>query len=381
MKNCFVCMPLTKVFSEVYAGIEKEVHDTLGGLWKCTKADDTRQPGMVTEKVVSSVLNADLVIAVVADPREANTINPNVMYELGIAHSFRRPTIVIGDSKSELPFDIRSVETILIDFSDPAFLSELRRALQHSLRGTGVLEELEKRRRPRNPVSMQLSGSRVFIEDLPWLWGYCDVLKREREATTVWEITRDLYWAGESLFFESIKEAIRQRRKHYFMVEDHAGVFRKVESIKNGLLREFSRNEINELIHFVAIEAKYFVLWPIAVVLYDADLATRQGGIICEPMQSQVGDDAFDTRVRELFLQHVKSGDLDGFEKKLLDFKWTDRRHEATFDICLDGRVVEALATSFMDIWNEKILEEAQKKSGDEKTALLNAWVIGGASE
>jgi len=83
MGNCFVCMPLINQFMEIYNEIEKEVKNILGGQWKCAKADDTRRPGMVTEKIVCALLNTDLVIAVVADPREANTINPNVMYELG----------------------------------------------------------------------------------------------------------------------------------------------------------------------------------------------------------------------------------------------------------------------------------------------------------
>jgi len=288
---------------------------------------------------------------------------------------------VVADIKSELPFDIRSVETLQIDFSNPAFLSDLRKLLQRSLRDPEVLDELEKRRIPSNPVTAPLSDSKIFIEDLPWLWGYCEVLKREREAATVWEITRDLFWPREALFFETIKEAIRKRRKHYFMVENSEGVLRKVEAIKHELQQELSKNEITELLHFVAIDTQYFVLWPIAVVLYDADLATRRGGIICEPMQSHVGEDSFDKLVRKLFLQHARSGDLDAFEQRILDLDWTQRRQEATFDIALDGKVVDDLATAFVKIWNEKIIEEAQKKAGDDKTALLNTWYIGGTGE
>lgn len=378
MRKCFVCMPLIEETRCIYTEIEKEIRATLGGQWRCEKADDTRRPGMIEEKIVHSLLNTDLVIAVVADPREENTINPNVMYELGIAHSFRKPTIVVADIRSKIPFDIHSVEAIQLDFSSPAVLQDLRKNLQCALQDPEVRNDLERRRLPRNPVTTQLGGARIFIEDLPWLWGYCDVLKREREAETVWEITRDLFWPGEALFFESLKEAIRKRRKHYFMVEDEAGVLRRVEAIKRELQQEFPLNELDRLLHFVAIETKYFVLWPIAVVLYDADRVKRRGGIICEPMQPLVGGDSFDKKIRDLFVQQAKSGDLEEFEKHLLDFDWTERRQEATFDISLDGRVVDALATSFAQIWNEKILEEAQKKSGDDKSALLNTWVIGG---
>jgi hypothetical protein len=382
MRDCFVCMPLIKEFQDVYSAIAKEIQEALGGQWKCSRADETSQPGMAAEKVIRSLLNSHLVIAVVADLREANSINPNVMYELGIAHSFRKPTIVVADKENELPFDIRPMETIQIDFSSPTFHADLQRLLQRALRSPQVVENLEKRRIASNPITSQLKGTRIFVEDLPWLWGYCEVLKREREAEVVWEITRDLFWPREALFFESIKEAIRKRRKHYFMVENDEGVLHRVKAIKNELHREFPKADVTELLHFVAIDKNYFVLWPIAIVLYDADSVKKgRGGIICEPMQSQVGDDKYDAVIRDLFEQQDRAGDLVAFEKSVLALDWTIRRQEATFDIALDDRVVDKLATSFVKIWNEKILEESQTKTGDERAALLNNWLIGGLSE
>jgi hypothetical protein len=121
------------------------------------------------------------------------------------------------------------------------------------------------------------------------------------------------------------------------------------------------------------------VLWPIAVVLFDADLVTRSGGIICEPMQSRVGGDLYDREVKSEFDRC--RGDLDLFQSALLEMDWTRRKRETTFDICLDSRVVGDLATSFKRIWNEKIVEEAQREIGEKKAALLNAWLIGGARE
>ena len=382
MKKCFVCMPLIDELHDVFTAVKKTIHDFMGGQWECVKADDTRRPGMVDEKIAHELLNADLVIAVIADPRTTNPINPNVMYELGIAHSFRKSTIVVADSKAKLPFDIQSVETIQIDFSSPDSIDELQVALQHSLRDSKVIDELEKKRTPRNPLTTQMADTRIFIEDLPWIWGYSDVLKRERAAMTTWEITSDLYWPSERLFFATITESLRRRKKHYFMIKEDPGMLQKMGKIKNELQRRgFPKIVVDELIHFVAIDRKYFVLWPIAVVLYDADLPTQQGGIICEPMQPQVGGDPYDKMIRELFDQYGKPDDLTVFERSLSELPWTSRRKEATFDIALDGRVVEKLAISFTQIWNEKILEEAQNKTGDEKATLINNWLIGGRGE
>jgi hypothetical protein len=386
MKNCFVCMPLIDELRAVYFdAILPEVKDAFGSLSQCNKADDLRLPGMITEKIVHALLNADLIIAVLADPREGNTINPNVMYELGIAHSFRRPTLLVADSMIELPFDLRSVEAIQLDFSRfhdggqrPSFLIDLRRALRLSLKSPRLQEDLERKRVARNPITTQLSGAQIFVEDLTWLWGYSRVLKREREAQTIWEITRDLFWGVEPLFFTSIKAAIRDERKHYFMVPEDEGIRRKVEAVKNQLLRDqVAQGEIDRFLHFVEIDPKHFLLWPISIVLYDADLVTSRGGIICEPMTSEVGKDGIDREYRDRFVEHVHSGgSLENFNVEL---DWIKRRSESTFDIELDSRVVDSLATSFAKIWNEKVLEEARKMTDEqEQSALLKNWQIRG---
>lgn len=385
MKNCFVLMPLIDELREVFDAISKELKNAFGDQCHCGKANDVRRPGMVTEKIVHEVLNTDLVIAVTADPRHAHYPNANVMYELGIAHSFRKPTILVADNNSALPFDLRAVETIQLDFTclneesrRSAFLSELRSELRHSFKAPDLLEVVGGKRIARNPLTTQLGGTQIFIEDLPWLWGYCQVLKREREAKSVWEITRDLFWPSEPLFFESIKAAISERRKHYFLVPEEEGVLRKADAIKKELQEYLPSDEIDKHLRFVAIDARHFHLWPIAIVLYDADLARNRGGIICEPMRSEVGTDTWDELIRERFVQYAKSGDLDGFQQHLAGLEWTERRKEATFDIRLDGRVVDSMATSFARIWNEKIREDAEKQTGDEGLSLLKTWLIRG---
>jgi hypothetical protein len=385
MKSCFVVMPLTPEYKELYDAITPEVKMAFGEQSHCHKADEERHPGMVTEKIVESILNADFVIAVTPDPRYANLPNPNVMYELGVAHSFRKPALLIADGKDGLPFDLRAVETIELDFSQfqeeghrATFLMEMRAALRRALRTPSLLESLDRRRIPRNPLTTQLGGRQIFIEDLPWLMGYCEVLKREREAKTVWEITRDLYWPSEPLYFESIKAAICDGRKHYFLVPNDDGVLRKADAVRRELQGYLPADEIDNHLRFVAIEPEHFLLWPIAIVLYDADYARNRGGIICEPMKSEVGLDTWDIEIRGLFVQYAKSGDLEGFQERLASLQWTERRRESTFDILLDGRVVDSIATAFVRIWNKRIREEAESKTGDEASALLKTWLIRG---
>jgi hypothetical protein len=289
----------------------------------------------------------------------------------------------VADNSNGLPFDLRAVETIQLDFSrfydesqSAAFLLDLRRALRLSLKAPELQDGSDRRRIPRNPITTQLSGTQVFVEDLPWLWGYADVLMREREAYSIWEITRDLFWGAEPLFFASIKAAIRDERKHYFMVPEDEGIRMKMVSIRNQLIHDqVTESEIDRLLHFVEIDPKHFLLWPISIVLYDADLVTSRGGIICEPMTSEVGHDQIDSHFRDKFIEHVRAG--GGLSTFNVDLDWIKKREEATFDIALDSRVVNSLATSFAKIWNERILEDARKMTDEqEQSALLKNWTI-----
>lgn len=65
------------------------------------RSDLDISPGAVTSRMLSELLQARIVIA------DLTGRNPNVFYELGVAHSFARPLILIAESVSSLPFDTK----------------------------------------------------------------------------------------------------------------------------------------------------------------------------------------------------------------------------------------------------------------------------------
>ncbi|MDE0572707.1 hypothetical protein ON058_04670 [Demequina sp. B12] len=70
------------------------------------RADGDANPGEVTPAIVKAILDAKLVVA------DLTGANPNVYYELAIAHAFRKPTIHIA-KPGELPrFDIKDSRVI-----------------------------------------------------------------------------------------------------------------------------------------------------------------------------------------------------------------------------------------------------------------------------
>jgi hypothetical protein len=72
------------------------------------RADLDPTPGPITAKMLSDLVNSSLVIV------DLTGRNPNVFYELGIAHSFARPMIAIADSVKNLPFDAKDERVIEI---------------------------------------------------------------------------------------------------------------------------------------------------------------------------------------------------------------------------------------------------------------------------
>lgn len=70
------------------------------------RSDLDISPGAVTSRMLSELLQARIVIA------DLTGRNPNVFYELGVAHSFARPLILIAESVSSLPFDTKDERVI-----------------------------------------------------------------------------------------------------------------------------------------------------------------------------------------------------------------------------------------------------------------------------
>jgi len=76
------------------------------------RADEDSDPGMIGDRMISDVINAELIVADLTD------LNPNAFYELGIRHSTEKPMIHIARSGTDLPFDAVPHRTIFVDLTD-----------------------------------------------------------------------------------------------------------------------------------------------------------------------------------------------------------------------------------------------------------------------
>lgn len=71
------------------------------------RADEVYGTGAIIEDIYTEMLQSDICLADVTNK------NPNVSYELGMAHAANKPTIIITQNTSDVPFDYRHLRHIV----------------------------------------------------------------------------------------------------------------------------------------------------------------------------------------------------------------------------------------------------------------------------
>lgn len=124
-KCCFVIMPfggwLDTYYEEIYApAIE-------AASMKATRADDLYRPGNIVNDIWNYTKSADIILA------DLTSKNPNVFYELGLAHAITKPAVLITASIEDIPFDLRSLRVLVYDKNLHNWGEELRNKITKAL--------------------------------------------------------------------------------------------------------------------------------------------------------------------------------------------------------------------------------------------------------
>ena len=97
-KRVFVIMPFQEEFFEMYEMLKMEFSDN----YEFINAGDEGNQQNILRDIIEPIYQSDIIIA------DLTGLNPNVMYELGIAHTFNKKTIIITkDDLAQLPFDLK----------------------------------------------------------------------------------------------------------------------------------------------------------------------------------------------------------------------------------------------------------------------------------
>lgn len=124
MPNCFVVMPFRPELRYLFLFIKQHIEDRYAGT-SCERGDATVLTVPLLDKISNYIKRADVVIA------DCTGRNPNVFYELGMAHALGKPVVLItADKDAEVPTDIRAFEYIRYEGDDEkAFVDKLDKAL------------------------------------------------------------------------------------------------------------------------------------------------------------------------------------------------------------------------------------------------------------
>jgi hypothetical protein len=102
--RAFVLMPFEPEFDAVYAHHIKVPLEGAG--FSVNRADSLMNQQNILKDIVRQIDQSDLVVA------DLTAENPNVFYELGIAHALTRNTVLITQSIEDVPFDLKSYRVI-----------------------------------------------------------------------------------------------------------------------------------------------------------------------------------------------------------------------------------------------------------------------------
>lgn len=124
--TCFILMPFGEWFDFYHDEIYVPAITASGLIPK--RADDLYRPSAIVNDIWSLTHQARIVLA------DLSGKNPNVFYELGMAHAIAKPAILVTDSMADVPFDLRALRVIVYEKNAPNWGAVLREKIQISIR-------------------------------------------------------------------------------------------------------------------------------------------------------------------------------------------------------------------------------------------------------
>jgi hypothetical protein len=114
--RCFFLMPFSEEFDGIYGHIKKSLHSSG---YVCNRADEILGSKPIMNKILNEILRSHYIIA------DLTNQNPNVFYELGIAHTFKdaQNIILITQKVTDIPFDIRHINNIVYESNNIKYLT------------------------------------------------------------------------------------------------------------------------------------------------------------------------------------------------------------------------------------------------------------------
>lgn len=97
-------MPFGGYFDSYYSDVIRPAVQSVGVA--CVRADEIYGAGAIIKDIYEAIAKADICLVDVTDK------NPNVSYELGMAHALGKPAVLVTQRIEDIPFDYRHLRAI-----------------------------------------------------------------------------------------------------------------------------------------------------------------------------------------------------------------------------------------------------------------------------
>lgn len=116
--SCFVMQPFAAPLGDYYEKIYRPAIEKAG--LRPVRADaEIFATGKIMDQVWSGINSAKVLVA------ELTSRNPNVFYELGLAHAMKKAVVLVSAKEDDVPFDLQHIRVIYYDMSDPFWGNKL----------------------------------------------------------------------------------------------------------------------------------------------------------------------------------------------------------------------------------------------------------------
>lgn len=126
--DVFMIMPFREELNPIYTDHIRKVADEIGVT--CERGDDFFSSQAIIDEIWAAIYFSKVCIA------DCTGRNPNVFYELGMAHAIGKTVIPIAQSIDDIPFDIRHRRSIIYEYTPrgmSTFEDLLKKTLQNEL--------------------------------------------------------------------------------------------------------------------------------------------------------------------------------------------------------------------------------------------------------
>lgn len=163
MPSAFVLMPFEQEFDEIYTQFIRATLEEAG--FSVKRADDLENQQNILRDIIGAIRAADLVVA------DLTSLNPNVFYELGVAHALRKRVILLSQDISGVPFDLRSYGIVIcstqfaqFETARKKFLSLAKGAARGTVPFVSLFTDFAVETTGRPPFEVSQPDERGFLD-------------------------------------------------------------------------------------------------------------------------------------------------------------------------------------------------------------------------